>query len=205
MSSLPRAPEESPILSTTPQGHDVPLARRFVLVRGDLTRERADALVNAANEALAGGCGVDGALHRAAGPELLAECAARHPRGCPTGDVRVTAAYRLAARYVFHAVGPIWTGGGAGEPELLAACYRRSIELAEALGVRTLAFPAISCGVYGYPWAAAAEVACTAIVQGLSSASSVEEVRIVFASDELLELFAAARERLLAEKRARGA
>ncbi|MBK7876364.1 MAG: macro domain-containing protein [Planctomycetes bacterium] len=188
-------------MSTNSQDLVAALARRFVLVRGDLTRERADALVNAANAALAGGGGVDGALHRAAGPELQAECAARHPRGCPTGDVRVTAAYRLSARYVFHAVGPVWEGGGAGEPELLAACYRRSIELAEALGVRTLAFPAISCGVYGYPWPAAAEVACTAIVRALEAAPAVVEVRVVLASDALLEHFAAARARLLAEWR----
>lgn len=187
-------------MSTTSQDFVAPLARRFVLVRGDLTRECADALVNAANAELAGGGGVDGALHRAAGPELQAECRALHPLGCPTGEVRVTAAHRLSARYVFHAVGPIWTGGGAGEPELLAACYRRSIELAEALGVRTLAFPAISCGVYGYPWPAAAEVACTTIVRALGAAPAVAEVRVVFASDELLEHFAAARARLLGEK-----
>ena len=176
------------------------LAERFVLLLGDLAREEADAIVNAANAELSGGGGVDGALHRAAGPELLAECRALHPLGCPTGAVRVTSANRLRARWVFHAVGPIWSGGGAGEPELLAGCYRRSIDLAAALGARRIAFPAISCGVYSYPWEEAAEVACGAIVLGLEHHPAVLELRIVFREEALRERFDRVRARILAAK-----
>src|SRR6187401_3493374 len=121
-----------------------PARERIVLVQGDITRESVDAIVNAANAGLAGGGGVDGAIHRAAGPGLMEECRRLHPRGCPTGDVRVTGAHALRARFVFHAVGPVWRGGEAGESALLASCYTRSIELAASLGARTLAFPAIS-------------------------------------------------------------
>ena len=143
-------------------------------LRADITTLSVDAIVNAANSSLLGGGGVDGAIHRAAGPELLAAC--RLLGGCPTGDARLTAGYRLKARFVVHAVGPVWRGGGHGEPELLASCYRRSIELASAQGARSLAFPSISTGIYGYPVELAASVAVGAVRSALIDHPLIEEV-----------------------------
>jgi O-acetyl-ADP-ribose deacetylase (regulator of RNase III) len=139
--------------------------RRVEIVQADITALDVDAIVNAANERLLGGGGVDGAIHRAAGPELLAACRAlaevRPGVRCPTGEARMTPGFRLKARHVIHAVGPVWRGGRSGEPALLAGCYRASLTLARDHGIRSVAFPAISCGIYGYPLDAAAEVAVT--------------------------------------------
>lgn len=132
------------------------------VVTADITALAVDAIVNAANEALADGSGVNGAIQRAAGPELLAEC--RTIGGCPTGEARITAGYRLPARCVIHTVGPVWRGGTAGEPDLLASCYRNSLALAVANGVRSIAFPAISTGVFGYPLEAATEIAVRTVL-----------------------------------------
>ncbi len=158
---------------------------------GDITNDAvADAIVNAANSTLLGGGGVDGAIHRAAGPELLAEC--RLLGGCPTGEAKITGSGRLPARHVIHAVGPIWHGGIRGEPELLAACYRRAIELAAAHGCARIAFPAISTGVYGYPLADAARVALTATRGGLDAHLDVAEARFWLFDRRALDVFTSA-------------
>ena len=158
-------------------------ADRIAVLVGDITTLRVDAIVNAANERMLGGGGVDGAIHRAAGPGLLEECRAvpevRPGVRCPTGESRITRGHRLPARYVIHTVGPVWHGGGAGEPELLASCYRSALDLAMRHDVRTIAFPAISCGVYGYPLAKAAAVAVGAVRECLLEHPVPERVTLV--------------------------
>ena len=162
---------------------------RITLHRGDITKDAAaDAIVNAANSSLLGGGGVDGAIHAAAGPELLEEC--RGLGGCDTGDARITGAGRLPVDHVIHTVGPVWRGGREGEPELLASCHRRSIELAAANGCRVVAFPAISTGVYGYPVAAAAEVAIASVRAALGEHPEVDEVRFWLFGEPAYEAFA---------------
>jgi O-acetyl-ADP-ribose deacetylase len=156
---------------------------------GDLTEQQVDAIVNAANESLLGGGGVDGAIHRAGGPEVLAE--SRTLGGCATGDAKPTTAGQLPARWVIHAVGPVWRGGGRREAEQLASAHRRALEVARDLGARTVAFPAISCGIYGYPPDLAAPVAVAALAE---FEHDFELVRFVFLDEALRDVFAAARE-----------
>lgn len=146
------------------------------VVEGDITALKVDAIVNAANNSLLGGGGVDGAIHAAAGPELLAAC--RPLGGCATGQAKITPGFRLPARYVIHTVGPVWQGGQAGEPELLVACYTNTLALAAEYGCRTLAFPAISCGVYGYPVSLAAPLAVD-VVRNAAKGSGVEQIYFV--------------------------
>jgi O-acetyl-ADP-ribose deacetylase len=147
---------------------------RVHIQQADITTLQVDAIVNAANQSLLGGGGVDGAIHRAAGPDLLKEC--RTLGGCPTGEARITKAYRLPARYVIHAVGPRYRDGYHGEPEQLAACYRNSLELAVAHAVKTIAFPAISCGIYGYPIPDAARIAIDTVQDFLTTDQTIEKV-----------------------------
>ena len=156
------------------------MKERIEVVKGDITKLHVDAVVNAANSSLLGGGGVDGAIHRAAGPQLVEEC--RLLGGCKTGQAKITGGYNLPAQFVIHTVGPVWRGGGQGEPELLASCYRNSLALALRNDVKTIAFPAISCGIYGYPVAEAVEVALAETLAFLSEHDSIE--RIIFACFE---------------------
>ena len=149
----------------------------IVVVEGDITEQKVDAIVNAANTSLLGGGGVDGAIHRAAGPELLAECRTLH--GCPTGEAKITRGYRLPARWVIHTVGPVWRGGHEFEDELLANCYRRSLELAVQNGVRSVAFPAISTGIYGFPLERATRIAVREVLAFLEKNPALEKVLFV--------------------------
>ena len=155
--------------------------KRFSIVVGDITQSDAEAIVNAANETLLGGSGVDGAIHRAAGPELLAECRTLH--GCPTGQAKLTSGYHLQAKYVIHTPGPVWQGGTHGEAALLASCYRSVLTLAEARGIGSVDFPCISTGVFGYPKAQAAVVALKAIMDFLREHDTPKTVRIICHSE----------------------
>ena len=150
---------------------------RLIAVEGDITLQDVDAIVNAANRTLLGGGGVDGAIHRAAGPELLARC--RSLNGCDTGSAKITPGFRLAAKWVIHTVGPVWQGGSAGEDELLASCYRSSMALAARHGIRTIAFPQISTGAYGFPLERACRISVATLVECLRNGPSIAQVRCV--------------------------
>lgn len=164
--------------------------RTLELVQGDITDETVDAIVNAANSRLAGGGGVDGAIHRRGGPAIMDELSRRYPQGCPTGSAVITAAGSLQARHVIHAVGPVWQGGQAGEPELLAGAYRRSLALASEHGCKSVALPAISCGVYGYPVDLASQVALSTTGRFLEQDTAIEVVRFVLFGEGMYGAFA---------------
>jgi O-acetyl-ADP-ribose deacetylase (regulator of RNase III) len=156
-------------------------------VRGDITKLQVDTIVNAANSSLLGGGGVDGAIHRAAGPDLVHEC--RLLGGCKTGEVKATKGYRLPAKFIVHTVGPVWRGGDSGEADLLASCYRRSFELAEKKGSISIAFPCISTGIYGYPASLAAAIAVNSVRASISDSSSIQEVIFCCFSAEDLAMY----------------
>jgi O-acetyl-ADP-ribose deacetylase (regulator of RNase III) len=165
---------------------------QLIAVQGDITSQRVDAIVNAANTSLLGGGGVDGAIHRAAGPELLIEC--RKLGGCATGDAKATPGFHLPARWIFHAVGPVWQGGGHDEDDLLESCYRRCLELATQHNVRSIAFPAISTGVYHFPPARAARIAIDTVREHVGQ-SGVQVVKFVCFGSDTLDIY----EKILAE------
>jgi len=163
------------------------LNRNIEIARGDITKQEVDAIVNAANTTLLGGGGVDGAIHRAAGPQLLAKC--RTLGGCKPGEAKITRGYRLPARFVIHTVGPIWHGGTHGEPETLANCYRNSFSVAVETGIKTIAFPAISCGAYGYPIQEAAQIAVKTTREFLTAEDKIDKVIFVLWSDDISDAY----------------
>jgi O-acetyl-ADP-ribose deacetylase (regulator of RNase III) len=160
---------------------------KIEIARGDITKLDVDAIVNAANATLLGGGGVDGAMHRGAGPELLAEC--RTLRGCRPGEAKMTRGYRLSARFIIHTVGPIWRGGKRGESETLANCYRSSLQLAVENGIKTIAFPAISCGAYGYPIPEAARIAVTTTRDFLATVDKLDKVIFILWGDDIYDAY----------------
>ena len=170
--------------------------KQLTLRQGDITEVAADAIVNAANSRLAGGGGVDGAIHRAGGPSIMEEC--RQIGGCPTGQARITGAGRLQAKYVIHAVGPVWEGGGRGEPELLASAYRYSLKLANERHLSSIAFPAISAGIYGFPEDEAARIAVSTVVEEIRQSGSVSSITFVLYGPRMLAAFEAALEKVAA-------
>jgi O-acetyl-ADP-ribose deacetylase (regulator of RNase III) len=163
------------------------MQQKIKVVKGDITQLNVDAIVNAANQTLLGGGGVDGAIHKAAGPELLEEC--KKLGGCQTGHAKITKGYQLPARYVIHAVGPIWRGGSKGEPQLLAACYDCTLDLAIKYNIKSIAFPAISCGIYGYPCGQAATIAIKETANFLELNQSIEEVYFTCFDDSIFEAY----------------
>ena len=165
------------------------MTNRIAVIQGDITQQRVDAIVNAANPSLLGGGGVDGAIHRTAGPELLAEC--RGLGGCRTGEAKVTRGYNLSARWVIHAVGPVWNGGGSHEEEMLARCYQNCLALASEYGIRTITFPAISTGVYRFPVDLASQIATKEVADFLKGDFSVEQVDFVCFNDLTYQLYLA--------------
>lgn len=170
------------------------LMEKIQVVLGDITKIEVDAIVNAANNTLLGGGGVDGAIHRAAGPELLEEC--RKLNGCKTGEAKITKGYKLPAKYVIHTVGPVWQGGNANEDELLASCYRNSLELAAKNGIKTIAFPSISTGAYRFPLNRAAKIAIREILNFLKDNESIEKVYMVCFDEKTMGAYAEALQEL---------
>jgi len=167
--------------------HGIAMTERISAAETDITKLAVDAIVNAANTSLLGGGGVDGAIQRAAGPELLAEC--RRLGGCPTGHAKLTAGYELPAKYVIHTVGPVWNGGGHHEPELLASCYRSCFAIARECGLRTIAFPAISCGVYGFPVKRAATIAVEETMAELAANEALQKVIFACFGNQVFEAY----------------
>lgn len=174
------------------------MKNRVEVLEGDITRQQVDAIVNAANSTLLGGGGVDGAIHRAAGPELLAEC--RQLNGCPTGQAKITRGYNLPARSVIHTVGPIWRGGTQSEDDLLAQCYQNSLALAKAHDIKTIAFPSISTGAYGFPMDRASKIAVTEIKRFLEQDSSIEKVILVCFGQRAYDIHQAAVKKIMGKE-----